>query len=411
VSDCTLCLVSLEPCFTHLRNPSGHAPFPPYREILRWTADAQITALQALPAQETLLVTTRNAALTCKHLSFAHAHDRPAVTDLWNRTLPSPHVHLSVCPSLFITAASAAAGEPAIAIWRFPPPACKAPPAKGHSLAPPSTDGLSVEWLDLSCPVSALHFWPDPRRACERQRAHGAWAATLMAVGHDGCIRLWMDTNLSDTLPPSLTSPGTLLNGTDNGTNVGEQYGRSMCLVHVLSPPNSSPLAGAGFTASWANPERIRDHPHAGAQQRVSWIIAVRTPLSREARGDAAAVGKVEAPMEALTAPDEVSVWVVTVDAVEHGGGAPMALAAEAKGLKNGARGSSSGGKDGVLAEVGDVVVCRTPRVTAALWGQDELQVDSATLPACVPYFGIPVCYLLALIPQVTVLTSQGSLG
>ena len=325
-------------------------------------AQASVTAICAAADSSELLVATGDSTLSCYSVQAAAAPPRGSAS-LWQAPLPVPHDLLASCSAAHGVAASASTQEAAIAIWRGT--TASSAPAQAADW-PPAPD-----WLKIPSPATCLALQPPP--PCSRRTRAGATGAAcvLMAACADGCVRLWVDTNLADTLPPGFTVH-------DNASS--SPLGHTMCLAHVLSVPGVA-VGGpqAPLTATWAAPPSAQ-HAQLGMHaRRTSWLVATRCS------GSAA---QHEAPAQAGHAADELFVWAVTVDQADADAAA-MGTGSEAEqrsgvsvsvSVSQATPDSKAGGKArSPRGQLGAVAACRSPKVSAALWGRDSEQVRLCT--------------------------------
>jgi hypothetical protein len=348
-------LMSLEPCMRHVMDPGSSQPHPGYTAAGRLSAGAQILAVAARPQLDAILISTAESGMACYCLPAAPTAAgaatpsalRPQMAPEWSHKLSTPHALLTLDPGPERVAASAAHSQAAIAIWRVPSTSPSSQDGAASAQASVATAAPDLEWLRLPCPLRTLQFRPSTGARPDAQRP---WAATLMAACADGCVRLWVDTVLADTLPASLAS----------GSHVGGAgLGRSMCLAHVLTLPGTQIDCSTALLATWSLAGSNGHGPQSHTAQHVSWLVATSMSVDSEAA---------QGPFDSRV-PDELYVWAVTVDAVERHGQEGDAVAADSP--------TEQTQVDQSAGVLGHRAWCRGPRISATLWGCDHGQVCS----------------------------------
>lgn len=324
-------------------------------------APAFVTAVAPTLGGAALLVAARNSTLSCYSLPCAVAGKAADAGQLqWRATLPSTHDLLASCPATQAVCASASSQAPAIAIWRHPQQ-----PVSGEA----ASRVPAPDWLKLPCAPTCISFRPSPPQ-CARRPHTGSGACVLMAACADNCVRLWVDTDLSDALPPGFSVHTNATTGA---------LGRTMCLAHMLSVPGLQPAPQAALVATWAVPP-LEDCSGAHAR-RTSWLVVTRCAASPGIAAPEMHDGGLE-PGSADA--DEVYVWAVTVDHADSDGAAMATRGGEGEAngvavsvsVSQATHNSAGDGKGrGKSAQLGNVAACRGPKVSAALWGQGSEHV------------------------------------
>ena len=348
-------------------------------------ASARIVSVAAELEAGVLLLATADARVTCYSMlgavpgSHGGGGNRASETrssehatqHVWQHSVPAPHLLLTVCPTTTALAASADPAVATIAIWRSAQLGCADTPAASAANGNSRSDaGPSLDWLRLSSPASALAFRPHASRNAQGSLAP---ASTLMAACADGCIRLWIDTDLADTLPAALADIGNLVDAKHGGKAT---LGRTMCLAHVLSMPGARPDRPVALAVTWSQPPEGADDILASCSRRVAWLVATRMhadPHRGRSTTGAAALDELNFADDyargSAGGADELCAWAVTVDAVEKDLWPSTVDAATA--AQNGA---ASHKQAGAKSELGLTAKCRGPRMNAVLWGRDDYQ-------------------------------------
>lgn len=322
----------------------------PYDILGHLIAHHSILSMGTDAAFGSLFATTVDGSL----LRFAErpsAPSRPtqALRQTWRQvsstSTTAAHHHLAVSlhadTQRQLLVATGSEEDASIAVFRMPADVSK------HSSPVPPTEFLSVP-----CASTALQFRPttaDPGTpsSCDLP-------ATLLAVGCDGAIRLWLEVDAASALPASFLAAAQA-----NGKAVG----RCMCLAQVLLPPPLLPLRAARTLATWAATGTVA--PTGPRPEHSSWIIATVYDSTPPASDFDAVSDQVFAWSLDIHAPD------VAVRALPNG-----ATKANGKAHKS-AREQPKPAEPAVAAG------CVVPCVTAALWAHEAYRVRPP--PPCSP--------------------------
>jgi hypothetical protein len=306
-----------------LQNPyQGHSQ---HSIVARIVAPSDILSLAVDPNSSSVFLTTAGRTLAChsvsKHTQAPPGGTLPLSTLSWSQETPGEHSLLCITPHTrherAVMLASASTSKPSVSVWR---------------LSPNNKDAASHERVPVPVPSAAVQFRPHtcteftPKELCPPE--------TLIAVGQDGSIRLWVDNDAAATMPAALLEAAANDNTTVDST---------MCLAQILTPPSLKPMRAPKTIAQWA--ESPADLPDS---LTTSWLVATVYDSAPGQSGSRGALEEVESS-------DEVFVWGVTV----------LPLNSTEEGSTN----------SSVLA------ACSSPRVTANLWAFDAYKV-----PAPDPY-------------------------
>lgn len=311
-----------------LQNPyNGHSQ---HHIVARIVAPSDILSLALEPSLASVYLTTADGALAChsapKQTQGLPGGALPPWTLSWSEETPGEHKLLCVTShtrvgDMFVMLATASATKPSVSVWRLSA----------------NKNAASQERVPVPVPSTAVQFRPHhsadytPKELCPPE--------TLIAVGQDGSIRMWVDNDAASTMPKPLLDAAAR-----NGANVGP----TMCLVQVLTPPDLKPMRSPRTISQWA--ESPSDLPDS---QTTSWLVATvydSAPVSSmPCSADSPEGGEVPG--------DQVFVWGVTV--------LPAAARAPA----------STSGDDSTSSSV--QAACSSPRVTASLWAFDAHKVCS----------------------------------
>lgn len=310
-----------------LQNPyQGHSQ---HHIVARVAADSNILSLALTPCLSSLFLTTADGVLACHN---AHKHSQALPSGgmapwprLWSEQTPVEHSLLCITShtclgksTVMLTSASAT--RPSVSVWRLP---CQ---TNGGNL------GVAHEHVPVPVPSTAVQFRPHhsaqftPKELCPPE--------TLIAVGTDGVIRMWVDNDATATMPAALLEAAE-----QNGTILGP----TMCLARSLTPPDLKPMRAPVTISQWA--ESPSDLPDA---QTTSWLVATvyeSAPITAE-----------PGPDDEDIPGDQVFVWGVTV----------LPAAARAPEVV-------TTGEDSACESV--KAACSSPRVTADLWAFDAYRV------------------------------------
>eukprot|EP00892_Ulva_mutabilis_P007076 jgi/Ulvmu1/4740/UM020_0024.1 len=336
-------LVSLSPAINQTQR--RHLPY----EILgNVVASHSILAMCTDASFTSLFATTSDGALL-RFAERASAPPRPthAARQTWRQVASmgstGPHCLLAVTSDAHtsdgLLVASASESDACITAWRVPADA-----NKQHSAAP------EPELLGVPCASTALQFRPTGAHAgCG---GGSEPPPTLLAVGTDGLIRIWLEVDAAAALPPSFVAAAQA-----NGKSVG----RSMCLAHVLAPPPLLQLRAPRTLAGWADSggaaAAAGSHPEPS-----SWIVAT-------VYDSAPAVEQVEAMS------DQVFIWSVTVRAPDV---APRAANGANGGMRANGHARRSARSEEKPADAVVTATCIAPSATAVLWAHEAYRMEWA---------------------------------
>lgn len=333
----------------------------PYDILGHLIAQRSILSMGTDAAFGSLFATTVDGCL----LRFAERPSAPlrptqALRQTWRQissiSTTVAHRHLAVsshaCTQGHLLVATGSEEDALIAVWRMPADVSK------HSSPVPA-----AEFLSVPCASTALQFRPttaDPSTTNSSEVP-----ATLMAVGCDGAIRLWLEVDAASALPASFLAAAQA-----NGKAVGH----CMCLAQVLSPPPLLPLRAPRTLATWATASSAA--PAAPRPKHSSWIVATvydSTPPAND--------------FDAVS--DQVFAWSLDIHAPD------VAVRAPANGTTKGnGKARRSAREQPQSAEPAVAAGCAVPCVTAALWAHEAYRVrppapESPSHPALRPR---PLC-------------------
>lgn len=319
-----------------LQNPyQGHSQ---HHIVARVVTRSDILCLALEPSLSTVYLTTADGTLAC-HTALKHGQGLTGVTgaasppwlSVWSKDTAGEHQLLCVTSHTRATAtcvmlASASSSSPSVSVWRLPAD---------------RTDAPSQEHLPVPVPSTAVQF--RPHHSAEHTPKELCPPETLIAVGQDGSIRVWVDNDTASTMPAPLL---------EAASKTGATIGPTMCLAQVLTPPDLKPMIAPRTNAQWA--ESPSDLPDA---QTTSWLVATVYDAAAGSAGGSA--GSPGGAGEVLG--DQVFVWGVTV--------LPAAARVPPR---------ASPGDDSANSAV--QAACSSPRVTANLWAFDAYKVRCAAL-------------------------------
>lgn len=317
-----------------LQNPyHGHSQ---HHVIARVAIHSDILSLALEPSLKSVFLTTADGVLACHSAAKQTQHTQglpvgalPPWPRSWSADCPGEHALLCITShsrvgDTHVMLASASTSKPSVSVWRLDQNMRNGQSTASHERVPVPVPSTAVQFR----PHHAADF--TPKELCPPE--------TLISVGQDGNIRLWVDNDAASTMPAALVAAAE-----QNGATVGP----TMCLAQVLTPPGLKPMRSPRIVSQWA--ESTSDLPDA---QTTSWLVAT----VYESAPVASAAGSADSPDEEDMPGDQVFVWGVTV--------LPAAARATA---------ASSTGDDSNSTSVH--AACSSPRVTAALWAFDAYKV------------------------------------